>query len=102
MIERKHLSACEKSRFVVICLNRRRVIVEYPLKQGHWSILRKGSMVFPREVKTCFLGHFTARVESDIDVFAQLNDKLINSAGQTGSMQDYLKYPCVICISGCQ
>lgn len=45
-------------------------------------------MVFPREVKTCFLGHFTAWVESDIDVFAQLNEKLIYSAGQTGFMQD--------------
>lgn len=41
-------------------------------------------MVFPREMKTCFLGHFTGLVESDIDVFAQLNDKLINSAGQAG------------------
>lgn len=40
--------------------------MEYPLKQGHWNIARKGSMVFPREVQTCFLGHFTAWVESDL------------------------------------
>lgn len=51
-------------------------------------------MVSPREVKACFLGHFTAWVESDRDVFVQLNDKLINSAGQTGFMQDCLKYSC--------
>lgn len=80
MIERKHLSACEKSMFAVICLNRRRAIVEYPPEQGHWSIPREGSAVVPREVNTCFLGHFTAWVESDIrDVFAQLTEELINS-----------------------
>lgn len=32
----------------------------YPPKQGHWSILRRGSMGFPREAKACFLGHFAA------------------------------------------
>lgn len=57
--------------------------MEYPPKQGHWSILRKGSMVFPREVKACFLGHFTAWLERDRDVFVQLNDEGVNSAGQT-------------------
>jgi len=58
VIERKHLSACEKSRFIVICLNRRRAIVEYPLKQGHWSIEWKGSMVaffFPEKCRLDFL-----------------------------------------------
>lgn len=52
--------------------------MEYPLKQGHWSIEWKGSMVvfffFPREVQTCFLGHFTTWVENDLDAFSQLND----------------------------
>lgn len=63
--------------FAVICLNRRRVMVEFPPEQGHW---REGSVAVPRKVNTCFLGHFTARVESDIiEVFAQLNEKLINS-----------------------
>lgn len=66
--------------FAVICLNRRRVLVEFSLEQGHWSAPREGSVVVPREVNTCFLGHFTARVETDIiDVSAQLSEKLVNS-----------------------